>query len=166
MQTCVYMSNRKIQVAVGNPKNHSIAVKRLYETEAPEGSIINGVITGEEELGAHLSQFWKENHLSTRNVCLVLHSSQFMAKTLMIPAMNTNKTLNYIQREFPGVNNDSGSVYGYFRIYGNKGKGMREVFATRMERDFLDSYRKLFASVGIQINSVQAALGCVVSVLH
>lgn len=35
MQTCVYMSNRKIQVAVGNPKNHSIAVKRLYETEAP-----------------------------------------------------------------------------------------------------------------------------------
>ena len=50
MQTCVYMSNRKIQVAVGNPKNHSIAVKRLYETEAPEGSIINGVITGEEEL--------------------------------------------------------------------------------------------------------------------
>lgn len=55
MQTCVYMSNRKIQVAVGNPKNHSIAVKRLYETEAPEGSIINGVITGEEELGAHLS---------------------------------------------------------------------------------------------------------------
>lgn len=103
MQTCVYMSNRKIQVAVGNPKNHSIAVKRLYETEAPEGSIINGVITGEEELGAHLSQFWKENHLSTRNVCLVLHSSQFMAKTLMIPAMNTNKTLNYIQREFPGV---------------------------------------------------------------
>ena len=37
MQTCVYMSNRKIQVAVGNPKNHSIAVKRLYETEAPEG---------------------------------------------------------------------------------------------------------------------------------
>lgn len=166
MQTCVYMSNRKIQVAVGNPKNHSIAVKRLYETEAPEGSIINGVITGEEELGAHLSQFWKENHLSTRNVCLVLHSSQFMAKTLMIPAMNTNKTLNYIQREFPGVNNDSGSVYGYFRISGNKGKGMREVFATRMERDFLDSYRKLFASVGIQINSVQAALGCVVSVLH
>ena len=96
----------------------------------------------------------------------VLHSSQFMAKTLMIPAMNTNKTLNYIQREFPGVNNDSGSVYGYFRISGNKGKGMREVFATRMERDFLDSYRKLFASVGIQINSVQAALGCVVSVLH
>ena len=89
-----------------------------------------------------------------------------MAKTLMIPAMNTNKTLNYIQREFPGVNNDSGSVYGYFRISGNKGKGMREVFATRMERDFLDSYRKLFASVGIQINSVQAALGCVVSVLH
>ena len=95
MQTCVYMSNRKIQVAVGNPKNHSIAVKRLYETEAPEGSIINGVITGEEELGAHLSQFWKENHLSTRNVCLVLHSSQFMAKTLMIHAMNTNKTLLY-----------------------------------------------------------------------
>ena len=55
-------------------------MKRLYETEAPEGSIINGVITGEEELGAHLSQFWKENHLSTRNVCLVLHSSQFMLK--------------------------------------------------------------------------------------
>lgn len=119
MQTCVYMSNRKIQVAVGNPKNHSIAVKRLYETEAPEGSIINGVITGEEELGAHLSQFWKENHLSTRNVCLVLHSSQFMAKTLMIPAMNTNKTLNYIQREFPGVNNDSGiaSSCGYADDY-------------------------------------------------
>ncbi len=166
MQTCVYMSNRKIQVAVGNPKNHSILVKRLYESAAPEGSIINGVITGEEELGAHLRQFWKENSLPTRNVCLVLHSSQFMSKTLVMPSMNTAKTLSYIQREFPGVNNVSESVYGFFRIDSDKGKGIREVFATRMERDFLDSYRKLFASVGIQINSVQAALGCVVSVLH
>ena len=80
--------------------------------------------------------------------------------------MNTAKTLSYIQREFPGINNVSESVYGFFRIDSDKGKGIREVFATRMERDFLDSYRKLFASVGIQINSVQAALGGVVSVLH
>ena len=166
MQTCVYMSNRKIQVAVGNPKKHSIIVKRLYETEAPEGSIINGVITGEEELGAHLKQFWRDNKLPSRDVCLVLHSSQFMSKTLVIPLMNTVKTLNYIQREFPGMDNVSESVYGYFQIDTNNGKGMREVFATRMERNFLDSYRKLFASVGIQITSVQAALGCVVSVLH
>ena len=47
MQTCVYMSNRKIQVAVGNPKNHSIAVKRLYETEAPEGGEIKLLIAGD-----------------------------------------------------------------------------------------------------------------------
>ena len=49
MQTCVYMSNRKIQVAVGNPKNHSIAVKRLYETEAPEVEDINQFIDRLEE---------------------------------------------------------------------------------------------------------------------
>lgn len=56
MQTCVYMSNRRIQAAVGNAKKGSISVKRLYETLAPEGCIINGVITAEEELAAHLKE--------------------------------------------------------------------------------------------------------------
>ena len=37
MQTCVYMSNCRIQAAVGNAKKGSISVKRLYETLAPEG---------------------------------------------------------------------------------------------------------------------------------
>lgn len=60
MQTCVYMSNCRIQAAVGNAKKGSISVKRLYETLAPEGCIINGVITAEEELAAHLKEFWKE----------------------------------------------------------------------------------------------------------
>ncbi|MFR8337818.1 MAG: hypothetical protein ACLVAW_14750 [Eisenbergiella massiliensis] len=103
MQTCVYMSNRKIQAAVGNAKKGSISVKRLYETLAPEGCIINGVITAEEELAAHLKEFWKENHLAVNNVCLVLHSSQFMSKTFQVPAMNVKKTLEYIPRSFPSV---------------------------------------------------------------
>ncbi|MFR8337819.1 MAG: hypothetical protein ACLVAW_14755 [Eisenbergiella massiliensis] len=30
-----------------------------------------------------------------------------------------------------------GSVYGYYEIDTDKKKGMREVFATRMEREFL-----------------------------
>ena len=62
MQTCVYMSNRKIQAAVGNAKKGSISVKRLYETLAPEGCIINGVITAEEELAAHLKDVYKRQY--------------------------------------------------------------------------------------------------------
>ena len=166
MQTCVYMSNRRIQAAVGNAKKGSISVKRLYETLAPEGCIINGVITAEEELAAHLKEFWKENHLAVNNVCLVLHSSQFMSKTFQVPAMNVKKTLEYIPREFPGVSGAGGSVYGYYEIDTDKKKGMREVFATRMEREFLDSYTRLFASIGVKVTCVRAALGSVVSVLH
>ena len=166
MQTCVYMSNRKIQAAVGNAKKGSISVKRLYETLAPEGCIINGVITAEEELAAHLKEFWRENHLAVNNVCLVLHSSQFMSKTFQVPSMNVKKTLEYIPREFPGVSEAGGSVYGYYEIDTDKKKGMREVFATRMEREFLDSYTRLFASIGVKVTCVRAALGSVVSVLH
>lgn len=166
MQTCVYMSNRKIQVAVGKAKKGSISVRKLYETLAPEGCIINGVITAEEELAAHLKEFWKENHLAVNNICLVLHSSQFMSKSFQVPAMNVKKMLEYIPREFPGVSEESGSVYGYYEVNMDKKKGMREVFATRMEREFLDSYTRLFASVGVKVTCVRAALGSVVSVLH
>lgn len=35
-----------------------------------------------------------------------------------------------------------------------------------MEREFLDSYTRLFASIGVKVTCVRAALGSVVSVLH
>lgn len=166
MQTCVYMSNRRIQAAVGKAKKDSVSVKKLYETLAPEGCIINGVITAEEELAAHLKQFWKENHLSSNNVCLVLHSSQFMSKSFQAPSMNVKKTLEYLPREFPGVAEAGESVYAYYELNRDRKKGMREIFTTRMEREFLDSYTRLFASIGVKVTCVRAALGSVVSALR
>lgn len=164
MITIVYLSNRIIQVVVGNEGTASAQVKEAYEVEAPENSLINGVVTAPEELADCLSAFWKEKRLPKKNVRLVLNSSQFSTKVITTPILGSAKMYRNVAREFNAAEPDQ-ALCGYYRLTGGKKKGMCEVFASMMEQSFLEVYRKLFDSIGVELVSVEAALGCAVNLL-
>ena len=44
MSTVIYLANQQIQVITGTPGNRKISVADCYTEDAPDGSIINGMI--------------------------------------------------------------------------------------------------------------------------
>ena len=45
MSTIVYLSNQQVQVVTGSPGKAKIRIEQSFEAQAPEGSIINGIVT-------------------------------------------------------------------------------------------------------------------------
>ena len=50
MNTVIYLSNQQIQVVVGSPGERKVVIEKSYTVDAPEGSIINGMIMEQELL--------------------------------------------------------------------------------------------------------------------
>ena len=44
MNTVIYLANKQIQIVEGTASKGALSVKRYYSVEAPEGSIINGIV--------------------------------------------------------------------------------------------------------------------------
>ena len=59
MKTTVYLSNHRVQIAVGEAKKSKIKIQNLVQFDLREGSLINGVITSEDGLKHQLEKAWE-----------------------------------------------------------------------------------------------------------
>lgn len=158
MYTSLYLNNNKIAAAVGTKNKRGIRVRHIYETWAPEGSLVNGVVTDGEALTECLRQFFKENRIPKNHVILVLNSSRMTLKTVRAPKMKPGQTLEYVKREFAAMQQKQDMITGYF-VEGEDEKGILDLFALRMERDFLDVYDSIFKRLHIRLEMVESGLG-------
>lgn len=164
MSTIVYLSNNSIKVLIGEQKKKGVQVNHIYLTIAPEGSIINGIVTDQEEFSNHLREFWEKNHLPKKGISLVINSSQFINRTIKLPEMADKEVLNYISREFSDVERTKDPVYNFFTL--SKDGQTKKIFATMVERSFLDEHVQMFSSLGISIGSIDSANGCAIRILQ
>lgn len=162
MYTSLYLNNNKILAAVGTKNKRGIRVKRMYETWAPEGSLVNGVVTDADAMTDCLRQFFKENRIPKNHVALVLNSSRVTLKTVRAPKMKPKQTLEYVKREFAAMQQKQDMIVGYF-VEGKDEKGILDLFALRMDRDFLDVYESIFKRLGIHLEMVESGLGSFVA---
>ncbi len=118
MSVVVYLANQQIQVIEGTKSSKGLAtIKRYLTLEAPEGSVINGVIMDEDAFVEFLQQAWHEAKLPTRDVILVINSTKFVGRTLELPALNEKTTYEYIGREFAEVGREEvQQIFSYIPI--------------------------------------------------
>lgn len=177
MKTALYLSNRVIQAVTGRDTGRGIVIKNRFEIQAPEGSIINGVITDEEKLASCLKTFWREKSLPKRKVICVLNSSRFRTKVMKLPVMSRKETLKYMEREFTSEAfapeeyqalgmETAGGICGFFEIRRDQNRKMREIFAVRADRAFIETYLSMFRKIGVRPAAIEAALGCAVRALR
>ncbi|MDD3403016.1 MAG: hypothetical protein PHQ72_06635 [Hespellia sp.] len=163
----VYLSNRYIRVIDGETSSGKIHVKRMLYTVDTSGCILNGTITDDEAFSEIISQLWETNHLETKNVKLVIDSSQFTMKVVDAPIFKPKQLLEFIGREFNDVERISDPVYGGFVLEETmqqqnpkaKKTKMQKVFATMAPRAFLQKYMDIFEENGIEIDGIGSALG-------
>lgn len=164
MITAVYLSNRNVQVLLGNASREKAQVLKVYETTVPEECLINGIITDKELLADYLKRFWEQNRLPTKNIKLVINSSQFILKSLELPKMKQAQLLEVLDKEFSDVERRHDPIYSY-RVLSEQSSSVK-ILATMTERSFVGGFLELFSEIGVEVAGVNTALGCAVRLLE
>ncbi|MGN0377673.1 MAG: PilN domain-containing protein [Suilimivivens sp.] len=161
MAVILYLSNRLVQVIEAKGKGKNVSVQNVWQEEAPEGSIINGIITDEEVFLSWLKAFFAKNKLPKKDISLVVNSSQFNQKVLEFPVFKNAEIRKMIPREF-SENRTDGTLFTYYVLDGGSAAGRQKLLATAVEKDYLLSYISFFKQAGIGISSIDSEINCLV----
>ncbi|MBQ8596929.1 MAG: hypothetical protein IJ409_03985 [Lachnospiraceae bacterium] len=153
MSTILYLSNQLVQAVEIKGKN-SLAV---YQEKAPEGSIINGIITDEEVFLDWIRKFFVKNKLSKKECSLVVNSTQWGSRVLELPKAGNAEIMKMISREFADIRTDD-TLFTYHILEGDSKSKMIRVLAVAAERPFLKAYLQLFIQAGIEVVSIEPAI--------
>jgi hypothetical protein len=165
MSTVLYLANQQIQVVTGSPGEKKVTVQNAYTADAPEGSIINGIIMDAELFVEFIKEFWQTNRLSSKDVILVIKSSKFVGKTIELPVLNASKTIEYIEREFSDIRKEENEIYGYIPL-ASSDKSMRRIYAEGVSPEFIKEYIEIFQEAGISVKSVYSGESSLISLTN
>lgn len=154
MNTVIYLYNGQVQIVTGNAGNKP-SLKGYFMTDAPEGSIINGIVMDVEAFVGFLKTTWSERHLSTKDVILVLNTSKFIGRNIEMPKLGEKKSLQYIAREYSDLGRDSKAMFGYVQI--KQDKNTKKVYSESIDPDFISDYLNIFTSAGIKLKAIYSS---------
>lgn len=161
MATILYLSNQLVQAVEAKKKRNRITVRRVWQEEAPAGSIINGIITDEEAFLPFIKNFFSRNKIPSRDVALVIGSSQFNHKVMEFPRLADREIRKLIAREF-AENKKEDTLYSYYVLEKKGKKGMQKILAAAVSKEYLLSYLELFRKAGIGLVSIDSETGSLV----
>ncbi|MDD4371876.1 MAG: pilus assembly protein PilM [Anaerostipes sp.] len=166
MRTSVYLSNRNLQIAIGDTKSKKVVLERLYSIDIQEGNLINGVITNQEGLKRQLEEIWTKYDIPRKAVEITVDSTQIASKVLTIPKMNEKNTYELIQNEFTNIDNPSKYLYDYRVISTDKKGKSARILAAAVNRTLIQSYLDLFQEMDIEVTCVDISQNGILKALE
>lgn len=160
MATILYLSNQLVQVVEAKTKGKAVVVQNIWQGEAPEGSLINGIITDEDAFVSWIKAFFLTNRLPRKDVTLVINSTQFNTKVLEFPKIKDREIRKMVPREF-SENRTENTLFSYYTL-DEGGTRKQRILATAVEKGFLTSYINFFKQVGVEITAIDSGIGCMV----
>ena len=116
MSTVIYLANQQVQIVTGSSSGKKIVVNQNFTVDAPEGSIINGIVMDADLFIGFLRETWASLRLPSKDVIVVVNSSKFVGKNIEMPVLNDTKTLEFIEREPSDINKEDSYTYGYIPL--------------------------------------------------
>ena len=160
MQTLVYFSNDGIQVLQGIIKGGRLNISHFKTLPVEAGALINGVITNEEAMKETIAEALKETPHLFKNMKLVIDSSLIATKNVEVPKLKPKELAAVAATEFEDTaGNYDALVVDYAHIPGPSGNNL---FCCGVEKRVLESYVTLFASLKIQIKSIDVGLNTLI----
>ncbi|MEO1815710.1 MAG: hypothetical protein ABGU93_09005 [Acetobacterium sp.] len=160
MQTLVYFSNDGIQVLQGIIKGGRLNISNFKSLPVEAGALINGVITNEEAIKQTITEALKESPHLFKNMKLVIDSSLIATKNVEVPQLKPKELAVVAAAEFEDTaGNYDALVVDYAHIPGPAGNNL---FCCGVEKRVLESYVTLFASLKIQIKSIDVGLNTLI----
>ncbi len=165
MSVSIYLNNQQVQIVTGTRGK-----KGLYQDShilsAPEGSIINGIVTDSGSFVEFLKETWANYRLSKTDVHLVVGGNKIHGRNVEVPVLSTSKTSRYLSRELSDMEKDGTEyVICYNVLSGKSGKKLRNVYVEMAESDLIKDYIDLFKEAGITLKSLVSAEGSILSLI-
>ena len=167
MSTVIYISGKLIYLVSARGRGAKAVPVKAYTMPAPEGSVINGIITDPDVFMPFIRKVFHDNKLSMSDVSLVVNSTKLVGKRIELPKMNSSKRLEYIAREYNELDRgDTPPVYAYTPLYSEKGGKVESIYAESVESSFVKDYMELFAESGIKLKGIYSSEGTMIKMLE
>ena len=109
MSVSIYLNNQQVQIVVGTRGRKGV-YQNSYVLDAPEGSIINGIVTDSNAFVKFLKETWGTYKLSKSDVHLVVGGNKIHGRNVEVPMLSAAKTTEYLNRELSDMGKE-GSDY-------------------------------------------------------
>ena len=166
MSVSIYLNNLQVQIV-----NGTFGKKGKFQNsiiaDAPDGSIINGIVMDQDSFVQFLRRIWAENNLNKKDVHLVVNSNKIPGRLVDVPVLNTTKTRQYIGRELADMQKEDEESFICYNEVGGGGKNskMRKLYAEIVANSLIKDYIDIFAAAGITLKSIVSAEGSIISLL-
>lgn len=166
MDTVIYFSNSTLKVVSGQAGKGQVKIKYAQSIALPDRVLINGIITDEQRLRESLAGLQKSGLFGNR-VTIVIDSSNILYRTVEIPFMKPAQILKTVQLEFDNLDTQYEEQVFDYAVLENRigGENRGRILCCAMGRPMLDSYRTLFASIGVQIGVCDMGLNSVIKAI-
>ena len=165
MSVSIYLNNQQVQIVVGTRGRKGV-YQDSYILDAPEGSIINGIVTDTSSFIEFLKETWSRYRLSKTDVHLVVGGNKIHGRNLEVPILSPAKTKEYLSRELSDMEKDGEEyVVCYNSLSGKAGKKLRNFYVEMAEKELIKDYVDIFKEAGITLKSLVSAEGSILSLL-
>lgn len=144
-----------------------IMIRDCKRYSLPMGTLINDVITDEEQFKLVLKQIRKRYGPGFKRIHLVLGSNQIPAKVMQVPNLSKSQLNMLVEKELEHYKmEEKAMVYDYSVVRRSDGNGVRTILAAAIPRGRMDDYRKLFAECKMVVASVDIALNALIHMVE
>lgn len=163
------VTDRNIRIIKGVENNGKIRISSAATLSLEESVIINGHCKDIPRLATLINQTLKSNRMSDKEAIISISSNLTIFKELHIPKAKDTEFLRMVRSEMQqtmGIDNQYGISYIVVgEVESEDGKLVQKVLATACPYEVVDSYRKVFAMLGIALKSVIVGCNCITKVL-
>jgi len=155
MAVSLYCSTSHLKVIVGTADANSVKVEDFGMFPLPEGAMINGIITNEDEMIRFLSGVGAAMNLFKQEALLVIDNNSIRSKVMDMPAVPEAKMLEFISRDLGSfTEGESNDVFDYTILNSKLAEGGTRVLAVAVDRELLQTYRNTFTSAGFNMKNI------------
>ena len=155
------ISDRQINIVKGDNSSNKIRIERSLQVDVPEDMILNGEVINLSGLSELLLTQIKAEDMMDKDAIVTFSSSNIVFKELVVPKAKGNEFLLMVQNHMSqemGITDEYSISYTVVGEAGEDNPGAVKVLAAACPSTIVESYRKLYNIMGMNLRSVN--IGC------
>ena len=165
------ITDRNIRIIKGTESGSKIKISAAAELELDESVIVNGHVNDPNRVAGKINQALKNANIADKEAVIAISSNQTVFKELMIPPNpKDSEFMKDVRLELKNQINIDDSYSVAYVIVGEpeddeNGNKVQKILATACPQDVVDSYKRIFNMLNIQLKSVMIGCNAITKVL-
>jgi len=165
------ITDRNIRIIKGTESGSKIKISAAAELELDESVIVNGHVNDPNRVAGKINQALKNANIADKEAVIAISSNQTVFKELMIPPNpKESEFMKNVRLELKNQINIDDSYSVAYVIVGEpeddeNGNKVQKILATACPQDVVDSYKRIFNMLNIQLKSVMIGCNAITKVL-